>query len=116
MCAFTDKACQLQCELTNQNFKEEGKNPKVSIIIPIYGVEKYISQALDSVINQTLSDIEIICINDCTPDKSFEIVKEYAAKRYNKIVAVTTHQYQLVEDQFDQIIEVKQEGCESVIL
>lgn len=52
--------------------------PKVSIIIPIYKVEKYIRQALDSVVNQTLQDIEIICINDCSPDKSFEIVKEYA--------------------------------------
>ena len=54
--------------------------PKVSVIIPIYNVEKYIRQALESVVNQTLCDIEIICINDCTPDKSFEIVKEYASK------------------------------------
>lgn len=54
--------------------------PKVSVIIPVYNVEKYITQALDSVVNQTLVDIEIICVNDCTPDKSFEIVKEYASK------------------------------------
>ena len=54
--------------------------PKVSIIIPVYNVEKYIRQALDSVVNQTLQDIEIICVNDCTPDNSFEIVKEYALK------------------------------------
>ena len=54
--------------------------PKISIIIPVYNVEKYIRQALDSVVNQTLTDIEIICVNDCTPDKSFEIVKEYASK------------------------------------
>lgn len=54
--------------------------PKISIIIPIYNVERYIRQALDSVINQTLKDIEIICVNDCTPDNSFKIVKEYAAK------------------------------------
>lgn len=54
--------------------------PKVSVIIPVYNVEKYITQALDSVVNQTLADIEIICVNDCTPDKSFEIVKEYALK------------------------------------
>lgn len=53
--------------------------PKVSIIIPIYNVEKYIRQCLDSVVNQTYKNIEIICVNDCTPDKSFEIVKEYAA-------------------------------------
>ena len=53
-------------------------SPKVSIIIPVYKVEKYIRQALDSVVNQTLKEIEIICVNDCTPDNSFEIVKEYA--------------------------------------
>lgn len=53
-------------------------NPKVSVIVPVYNVEKYIKQALDSVVNQTLEDIEIICVNDCTPDNSFEIVKEYA--------------------------------------
>ena len=54
--------------------------PKISVILPIYNVEKYIRQALDSVVNQTLRDIEIICVNDCTPDNSFEIVKEYASK------------------------------------
>ena len=54
--------------------------PEVSIIIPVYNVEKYIRQALDSVVNQTFKDIEIICVDDCTPDRSFEIVREYAAK------------------------------------
>ena len=52
---------------------------KVSVIIPVYGVEKYIRKCLDSIVNQTLKDIEIICINDCTPDNSFEIAREYAA-------------------------------------
>ena len=52
----------------------------VSIIIPVYNVEKYIKQALDSVVNQTLQDIEIICINDCSTDSSFDIVKEYAQR------------------------------------
>ena len=56
------------------------KKPKVSVIVPVYNVEKYIKQALDSLVNQSLYDIEFICINDCTPDKSFEIVREYAAK------------------------------------
>ena len=44
--------------------------PKVSIIIPVYNVEKYLRQCLDSVVNQTLKDIEIICVNDCSPDNS----------------------------------------------
>ena len=54
--------------------------PKVSVCIPVYGVEKYISRCLDSVISQTLNDIEIVIVNDCTPDKSMEIVQNYAAK------------------------------------
>ena len=52
--------------------------PKVSVIIPVYNVEKYLRECLDSVINQTLSDIEIICINDGSTDNSLEILKEYA--------------------------------------
>ncbi len=54
--------------------------PKISVIIPIYNSEKYIARCLDSVINQTLSDIEIICINDCSSDNSLEILKKYASK------------------------------------
>lgn len=54
--------------------------PKVSVIIPVYNVEKYLKQCLDSVINQTLKDIEIICINDGSTDTSGTILKEYAQK------------------------------------
>src|SRR5574344_2160891 len=52
--------------------------PKVSVIIPIYNVEKYLRQCLDSVVNQTLKDIEIICINDGSTDSTLSIIKEYA--------------------------------------
>ena len=54
-------------------------NPKVSIVIPIYNVEKYLRQCLDSVINQTLKDIEIICVNDGSKDSSLDIILEYEA-------------------------------------
>ena len=54
------------------------ENPKVSIVIPIYNVEKYLRQCLDSVINQTLKDIEIICVNDGSPDRCEDILKDYA--------------------------------------
>ena len=54
--------------------------PKASVIIPVYNVEQYLPRCLDSVINQTLEDIEIICINDCSTDGSLAILKEYALK------------------------------------
>ena len=54
--------------------------PKVSVIIPVNNTEKYITKCLDSVINQTLKDIEIICVNDSSTDNSLSILKEYAKK------------------------------------
>jgi glycosyltransferase involved in cell wall biosynthesis len=56
------------------------KNIKVSIIVPIYNVEAYLDRCLDSLVNQTLKDIEIICVNDCSPDNSLAILKRYANK------------------------------------
>ena len=53
---------------------------KVSIVIPVYNVEPYLMECLDSVVNQTLKDIEIICVNDGSTDNSLEILKEYASK------------------------------------
>ena len=55
-------------------------NPKVSIVIPIYNVERYLRQCLDSVVNQTLKDIEIICVDDGSTDSSPDIIKEYVDK------------------------------------
>lgn len=54
--------------------------PKVSVVIPCYNVEKYICQCLDSVINQTLKDMEIICINDGSKDNTGKILDEYKIK------------------------------------
>lgn len=54
--------------------------PKVSVIIPVYNVEAYLRECLDSVVCQTLSDIEIICIDDGSTDQSPEILREYASK------------------------------------
>ncbi len=53
-------------------------NSKFSIIIPVYNVEKYISKCLDSILNQTFEDFEVICINSNSPDNSMEILSEYA--------------------------------------
>ena len=53
---------------------------KVSIIIPIYNVEKYLRRCLDSIVNQTLKDIECLLINDGSPDQSQKIIDEYVSK------------------------------------
>lgn len=58
---------------------------KVSIIIPVYKVEKYISKCLDNLINQTLDDIEIILVNDGSPDNSQKIIDKYVKKYPDKI-------------------------------
>ena len=55
-------------------------NPKISVIIPVYNVEKYLSECLDSIVNQTLKDIEVICVNDGSTDNSLHILEEYAQK------------------------------------
>ena len=65
--------------------------PKVSIIIPVYNVEQYLRQCLDSAISQTFKDIEIIIINDCSPDNSLQIIKEYQQKD-DRIVLVDLKQ------------------------
>ena len=54
------------------------KQPKVSILVPCYNVEKYLPQCLDSIVNQTLKDIEIIVINDGSTDSTLDIIKKYA--------------------------------------
>ncbi|EKM1527340.1 glycosyltransferase family 2 protein [Campylobacter jejuni] len=53
---------------------------KISIILPTYNVEQYIARAIESCINQTFKNIEIIVVDDCGSDKSIDIVKEYAKK------------------------------------
>lgn len=54
--------------------------PKVSIVIPCYNVERYVRECMQSVVNQTLRDIEIICINDGSTDSTGEILREFANK------------------------------------
>ena len=58
---------------------------KVSIIVPVYNVEKYLEESLDSLVNQTLKEIEIICINDASPDNSLDILHRYKKKYINLI-------------------------------
>lgn len=54
------------------------QNKLITVIVPIYNVEKYIKQCLDSLVNQTYENLEIICVDDCGNDGSMDIVKKYA--------------------------------------
>lgn len=63
------------------NFDIEPENPiKVSIVIPVCNVEQYLTECLNSAVNQTLGDIEIICVNDGSKDSSLEILLDYARR------------------------------------
>lgn len=71
--------------LTANDYKEfenrvTGKDLKISVIIPVYNVENYLSECLDSVLNQTFEDLEVICVNDGSTDSSPEILNDYAKK------------------------------------
>ncbi len=56
------------------------KQPKVSIVIPVYNVEDYIRQCIESVVNQTLKEIEIIIVDDCSPANEETIIREFMAR------------------------------------
>ena len=72
--------------MVNKYPKEEVM--KVSVIVPVYNVYDYLEKCLDSLVNQTLKDIEIIVVNDGSPDNSQEIIDKYA-KKYHNIKAFT---------------------------
>ena len=76
---------------------------KVSIIVPVYKVEKYLKRSMDSLGNQTLEDIEIICINDGSPDNCLSILKEYKEKYPDKIVIIDKKNEGVWKGRFDGI-------------
>jgi glycosyltransferase involved in cell wall biosynthesis len=69
---------------------EVGAKPKISIIVPVYNVERFLRECLDSVLNQTFTDFEVICVNDASPDHCSEILREYADK--DKRIRVINHE------------------------
>ena len=58
----------------------EGELPKVSVVVPIYNSAKFLPACLDSIVNQTYRNIEIICVNDGSKDNSLEILNQYKQK------------------------------------
>ena len=86
-------------EMTNFNGNLE-ENVKISIIIPVYNVEQYIEECIDSLRKQTLRQIEIICVDDCSEDKSLTIIMQYVeiderikvvSLRENKSASIVYH-------------------------
>ena len=66
--------------------------PKISVIIPVYNVEKYIDTCIQSLLNQTLKDVEFIFVDDCSPDNSVNIIKKYTDPRI-KIIHHNVNMY-----------------------
>lgn len=97
-------------------------NIKFSIIVPVYNVEDYIKECLDSIKNQTFSDFEVLCVDDGSTDNSLDILNEYASQDYrfkvstqknqgqgvarNNAIEIATGEYLLCVDP-DDIIDLK---------
>ena len=64
------------------------KRPKVSVIVPVYKVEPWIRECMDSLVNQTLQEIEIIAVDDGSPDNCGKILDEYADKYKEKVKVI----------------------------
>lgn len=73
-------------QIINEHTLTSNSNPRISIIIPIYNVEEYLPQCLDSIVNQTYHNLEIILIDDGSPDNCGAICDEYAGKDARVIV------------------------------
>lgn len=87
---------------------------KISVIIPVYNVEKYLRECLDSVVNQTFKNIEIICVDDGSTDQSLEILQEYKRKddrfvilqqRHAGAGAARNHGLKLAEGKYIQFLD-----------
>ena len=65
----------------------EDKDIKISVMIPVYNTSKYLEKCLNSIINQSLKEIEIICVNDGSTDNSLEILREFQEKD-NRIIII----------------------------
>jgi len=68
----------------------ENSNFKISVVMPVYNVERYLPTCLDSIVTQTLPDIEIIVVNDGSPDNSIKILEEYQSRYPDRMKVFTT--------------------------
>ncbi len=82
--AQVEKLKQLSLPAPSSDF------PAISVIIPLYNVEKYVAECLDSILAQTFQNFEVIVVDDCSTDSSVEIVKSYSTKFDGRLTIVRT--------------------------
>lgn len=78
--AWRDRMTQCAAPLPDPRLPAAEGTPAVSVIVPIYNVDAYLRDCLESIVSQTLENIEILCINDGSTDGSLAIAQEYAAR------------------------------------
>ena len=89
----------------------EKQNVLISVIIPVYNTEKYLPKCLDSVLNQNNKNIEIIVVNDCSPNNCNEIVNDYI-KRYDNIKLIVLDEndneniYEIIITDYPAIVSI----------
>lgn len=86
---FWKRCCSNYLGRTSKYNENGGRNEMctISVIVPVYNVEKYLRECLDSIVNQSVTPFEVICIDDASTDSSFNILKDYAGK-YDYITLV----------------------------
>jgi len=74
---------------TKQGLNGKAKQPRVSVVMPIYGVERFVAEAVDSVLAQSYADFEFIIVDDVSPDRSREICEQYTDERIRIVIHET---------------------------
>ena len=75
-----------KANITSVSIEKNRIGIKLSIIVPVYNIIQYLPKCLDSILSQTLRDIEIICVDDCSTDNSLNILEEYSLKDFDNSI------------------------------
>ena len=107
--AFTFFIIKVRIIITQKFTTYNNSIPKVSIFIPIYNKQKYLKRSINSIQKQTLKDIEIIAVNDCSTDNSLDILREIAKKDSRIKIINQKKNYGLLYSQGNGILNSKGE-------
>ena len=80
-------------------------NPKISVLMPAYNAEKYIAEAIESILNQTFKDFEFIIIDDCSTDGTYSIIQRYA-KRDDRMIVLKNEKNLKICETLNKGIEI----------